>query len=325
MLTLQGAFSSNPRVAPLIDGTVRVPGVEIRWEIFENPGVLFAKQMRDDAFDVFEFSISDYINIRSRPASRWDWTALPVFLSKALLQLNTWVNVRSGVAGAEDLKDKRLAVGDYTQTAFLWFRAMIERLYGIRSRDIFWYNGRGGQESHSVLLGLDTSPPEGVSITFLPGPEAINPLLQSGEIDAANATSMPIDTKSPLVRRLFPDLGKGFMEAFHSAVGFTPVNHTVGLKRRVVEANPWLPEALFEAFERSKEEAYRRDPGARNIVRKQEGLTWDGSGFGDDPYASGLAANRTMLAMGVDQALKDGLIRERVQADGLFWESLRNT
>jgi hypothetical protein len=46
----------------------------------------------------------------------------------------------------------------------------------------------------------------------------------------------------------------------------------VGIQQRVVEENLWLPEALFDAFERSKQEAYRRDPSARLILRKEAGL-----------------------------------------------------
>ena len=163
MLTLKGAFSTNPRSVPLVDGAVQVKGVDIHWETtFKNPGELFAAQLRDNAFDVFEFSISDYVNVRSRPSARWQWTAIPIFLSRALLQLNTWVNVQSGITGAGDMKGKRLAVADYTQTAFVWFRAMVDRLYGIQGRDIAWYNGRIGNESHSVLLGLQDDPPPGV-------------------------------------------------------------------------------------------------------------------------------------------------------------------
>ena len=32
---------------------------------------------------------------------------------------------------------------------------------------------------------------------------------------------------------------------------------------------PGFPEALFDAFERSKQEAYRRDPAARLILRRK--------------------------------------------------------
>lgn len=325
MLTLQGAFSQNPRAAPLVEGAVKLEGVDIHWETFKSPGELFAQQLRDDAFDVFEFSISDYVNVRSKPSARWNWTTIPIFFSRALLQLNTWVNVQSGIMGAGDMKGKSLAVGDYTQTAFVWFRAMIDRLYGIQSRDIAWYNARMGDESHTVLLGLKDNPPPGVSITFLNREDSVNEMLQSGQIDAANATSIPIDTKTADVRPLFPDGGRGFMEEFYRSVGFTPVNHTVALQQRVVEQNPWLPEALFDAFERSKQEAYRRNPAARRILREESGLELDESVFGQDPYVSGLSANRAMHVMAIEQMLKDGLIRDRVEVDQLYWESVRRS
>jgi 4,5-dihydroxyphthalate decarboxylase len=326
MLTLRGAFSTNPRSAPLVRGAVQVKGVNIHWDTtFKNPGELFAAQLRDNAFDVFEFSISDYVKVRSKPSARWQWTAIPIFLSRALLQLNTWVNVKSGITGAGDMKGKRLAVGDYTQTAFVWFRAMIDRLYGIQSRDIAWYNARIGHQSHSVLLGLKDEPPPGVAITFLTREDEANEMLQSGALDAANATSMPIDTQSPNVRPLFPDSGRGFMEEFYGIAGFTPVNHLVGIQRRVVEENPWLPGALFDAFERSKQEAYWLDPAARLVLRQEAGREPGESVFGPDPYVSGLSKNRAMLSLLVEQLLKDGLIRDPVAVDELFWESVRGS
>jgi 4,5-dihydroxyphthalate decarboxylase len=326
MVALKGAYSNNPRSAPLVHGAVQVQGADIHWETdFKNPGELFAVQLRDNAFDVFEFSISDYVNVRSRPSAPWQWTAIPVFLSRALLQLNTWVNVRSGITRAGDLKGKRLAVGDYTQTAFVWFRAMMDRLYGIQSRDIAWYNGRIGKESHSVLLGLQDHPPPGISITFLTRENEANEMLQSGELDAANATNIPIDTRSPNVRPLFPDGGRRFMEEFYRAVGFTPVNHLVGIQQRVVNENPWLPEALFDAFERSKQEAYRHNPAARLILREEDGLEGSESLFGRDPYVSGLSKNRAMLSMTIEQLVKDGLMRDQVVVDELFCESVRGS
>jgi 4,5-dihydroxyphthalate decarboxylase len=180
-------------------------------------------------------------------------------------------------------------------------------------------------ESHSVLLGLKENPPPGVSITFLSREDEANEMLQSGALDAANATNIPIDTKSPNVRPLFPDGGRGFMEEFYRTAGFTPVNHLVGIQRRVVEENPWLPEALFDAFERSKQEAYRHDPSARLVLRKEAGPEPGESVFGPDPYVSGLAKNRAMLSVIVEQLLKDGLIRDPVSVDQLFWETVRGS
>jgi hypothetical protein len=45
--------------------------------------------------------------------------------------------------------------------------------------------------------------------------------------------------------------------------------------------------------------------------------------FGPDPYVSGLSKNRAMLSLTVEQLLKDGLIRDPVGVDELFWKSVR--
>jgi 4,5-dihydroxyphthalate decarboxylase len=283
-------------------------------------------------------SLSDYMNIRSRDNVPWDWTAIPVFLSKGLLALNTWVRLDSGIEDAGDLRGKRLAVGDYTQTAFLWFRAMIDRLHGVESQDIAWYNARAGEHSHTTLLGLKDDPPPGVSITFLDRPEAANELLQSGEIHAACATSIPIDTTAPNLRRLFPDRGREFVTSYYVAAGHTPVNHTVAMQRRLVEENPWLPEALFEAFEKAKQEAYLRNPTARWVfghsaadwaanwaTHPGDPGSWQESVFGTDPYPTGLAANRGMLETAATQSLKDRLAQRPLEIGDLFAEGVRGT
>jgi len=58
MLKLRGAFSQNPRLVPLLDGTVKPEGIEIEWEMGA-PGPMFHHHLKENDFDVFEFSISD--------------------------------------------------------------------------------------------------------------------------------------------------------------------------------------------------------------------------------------------------------------------------
>src|SRR5262249_36349049 len=176
-----------------------------------------------------------------------------------------------------------------------------------------------------VLLGLKDDPPPGVSITFLTREDEANEMLQSGELDAANATNIPIDAKSPKVRPLFPDGGRGFMEEFYRTARFTPVNHRVGIQQRVAEESPCVSEVRSDACERSKQEAYRRDPAARLVLRKESGVEQGESVFGPDPYVSGLSKNRAMLSLIVEQLLKDGLIRNHIAVDKLFWESVRGS
>jgi 4,5-dihydroxyphthalate decarboxylase len=324
-LQLRGAFSSNPRVAPLVDGTVRATGIEIAWES-GNAGDLHTKHLRDSAHDVFEFSISNYIVTRERPKDLWDWVMIPVFASKATLGLNTWINTDAGIRSGADLAGKRFGIPDYTMTAGLWFRAQLEALWGIRTSDVEWYIARQGEDSHGRQMGFETRPPAGVTLHWT-GDGDVNRMLQAGELDAAfPAGRTVIDTSTGKVARLFADGGRRFMADFMQKTGFLPVNHMVLVQRRLVEREPWVPEALFEAFEAAKREAYRRDRKAAGVfLDGNADMDWQASVFGADPFPYGLAANRAMLEMAARQSNVDGLTTTRWDVEQFIAERLRGT
>jgi 4,5-dihydroxyphthalate decarboxylase len=325
MVRLRAAHSPNPRLEPLRDGTVTAKGIELDWTSF-GPQQLFHHQLTDNDFDVFEFSISSYMMTKDRPngQQRWDWLGIPIFLSRAFLALNTHVNVDSHIESFADVKGKRYGVPDFNMTAALWMRAMIEDLYGIRPQDVDWYIGRGQGQSHGLVLGMDQDPPKDVPITWVGVPGKLGQMLIAGEIDATFATEAPEITQSPKARPLFNDGGRQFVADFVRKDGFTPVNHTLAVQRRVVEENPWVPEALFEAFERSKQEAYKRDR-ATGMLFKGDDAEEQARLFGADPYPSGLRANRAMLQRGMQQSLSEGLIHKPLDVDSLWCESLRGT
>jgi len=312
-------------MAPLVDGTVKPEGIEITFESGQ-AGELHERHLRENAFDVFEFSISHYMLSKLRPG-KWEWTALPVFMSKAFMTLNALANVRSGVDSPADLKGKKFGVPDYSMTAALWFRAMLRQLYDCHTSDVAWYIGRTKQHSHASLLGIDEDDlPGNISITWPNKPGVLNELLLSGGIDAAYPAGdeVALDASSPAVKPLFPDGGRAFVEEFVKQTGFAPVNHTVVIQRRVLEKDPWVAESLFEAFERSKQEAYRRDPSAACLFPKQP-LEGQADVFGADPFPFGVSANLPMLKMAAEQHVEDGLSPSPVKMDELFWESLRGT
>ena len=81
-LRLTMAFSDNPRVEPLKDGTVKPQNIELGCITLE-PGTLFHRNLAYDEFDVAEMSISETLLARERSdGKKWDWSALPVFLSR---------------------------------------------------------------------------------------------------------------------------------------------------------------------------------------------------------------------------------------------------
>jgi 4,5-dihydroxyphthalate decarboxylase len=328
MLRLRGAFSENPRVAPLQDGTVTAPDIHIDWQQIE-PNTAFMHHLQANDFDVFEFSISNYLITRARRPNRWDWTAIPVFMSKANPMFTARASQHAGIEGPEDLRGKRFGLLEYGMTAGLWLRAMVHTLHGIEPADLAWYV----DGSRDALLGVRGNLPADISVTFLDREGAVGEMLQASEIDAAflTGTRPPTDTSRPLLA----DGGRAFTETFFRQSGCTPVNHTVVVQRRILEQNPWVAEALLDTFERSKHEAYRRDRSARAIFRAAPpapaaavdagDLDWQISTFGDDPYPSGLAANRAMLALAAEQSVRDGLTPTPVDVDTLFYETVRST
>jgi 4,5-dihydroxyphthalate decarboxylase len=325
VLRLRGTFSPNPRVAPLVDGAIQPSGMEIAWES-GTAGDLHEMHLRDGAHDVFEFSISNYIVTRERAKELWDWVMIPVYASKATLGLNTWVNASAGIESGADLRGKKFGIPDFTMTAGLWFRAQLDALWGIRAQDIEWYVGRQGEQSHGRQMGFDTDPPRGVTL-HPTRPGDVNRMLQAGELDASfPSADVYVDTATANVRPLFPDGGRRFMADFQRAAGFLPVNHVVLVRRSLAEEQPWVPEALFEAFEAAKREAYRRDRSAAGVFRAgNDDLDWQASAFGADPFPYGFAANKPMLEMAARQSNLDGLTVNRWDLGEFVAERLRGT
>lgn len=322
---LRAAFMPNPRVEPLLDGSIQPSGIELHWETGD-AGDLHKRHLRDSEFDVFEFSISNFLVTRDRPRDLWDWVMIPVYASKATLGINTWVNVDSGIETGADLRGKRFGIPDYTMTAGLWMRAQLATLWDIGPDEMDWFVGREGEQSHARQLGFGAAPPRGINLHWST-PSELNALLQSGDIDAAfPAQDVPLDTESGRVRRLFPDRGRDFFAQFYAKAGFLPVNHVVLVQRPLVEAEPWIAESLLDAFVAAKEESYRRDRSAAGVFRGgNDDMERQVDYFGPDPFGYGFAANAPMLEMAARQSYADGLTSRVLDLAESVAESVRDT
>src|SRR5882672_8814316 len=109
-LRLTMGFSDNPRVQPLKDGAVKPQGIELDCVTLD-PSALFQRNLTYDEFDVSEMSISETLLARERTdGTKWDWSALPVYLSRGHVWPNLYVNAASGIASLGDLRGKRIGV-----------------------------------------------------------------------------------------------------------------------------------------------------------------------------------------------------------------------
>jgi 4,5-dihydroxyphthalate decarboxylase len=344
MITLTVGFSKNSRLEPLFQGRVRPQNIDLQF-VYCSPGDLFYRNLKYDEFDVSEMSISEYLMTRERrDGTRWQWTGLPVFLSKAFLWLQFYANSGAGIENLADLNGKRVGIPDYTMTAALWMRAFLKELYSICPEEITWYNGRTKELSHSGIMGLDRRPPKGIDLRWLTENQSLDQLLDRGEIDAAYGVKptpgressglkvldryggTPVDG-NPRLRPLFKDSGKQVVLDYFRKTGILPANHMVIVKNAVLEKYPWVALELFKTFQKSKELAYQwaAEMSRAHLLFEGEDLRKQSEVFGADPYPLGLNANRKMLEILARSSFEQGLTQQLTVVDELFFPVTRDT
>jgi 4,5-dihydroxyphthalate decarboxylase len=343
-LRLTIAFSDNPRLDPLRDGTVKPQGIELDFVTVE-PGALFYRNLAYDEFDVSEMSISETLLARERGAgTRWDWSALPVFLSRGHHWPHLYVNTAAGIAGLGDITGKRIGVPDYDMTAALWFRVTLKELYGIEAGDNVWFNGRTKELSHAGALGLDQQGPRGVEHHWLSADQTLDRMLDRGEIDvctairpAARVTAgdkTVIDRwggtdlrNNPRLRKLLDDNGKSVVFEFYRKTGCFQANHHVIVQNRILREHPWVALELYDAFCRSKKIAYERARRYETIRVYFPGgdVAEQSAVIGDDPYPLGLAAMGATVERAIKGSVEQGLLKKPFTLDDIYFRTTLKT
>lgn len=343
-LRLTIAFSDNPRLDPLKDGAVKPQGIELDFVTVE-PGTLFFRNLTYDEFDVSEMSISETLLARERSdGKRWDWSALPVFLSRGHHWPNLYVNTASDIAGLGDMRGKRIGVPDYDMTAALWFRITLKDLYGVEARDNVWFNGRTKELSHAGALGLDKAGPVGVEHHWLTADQTLDAMLDRGEIDACTAIrpqsritagdptvidrwgGTQIDG-NPRLRKLLEDNGKSVVFEFYRETGCFQANHHVIVQNRILREHPWVALELYDAFRRSKEIAYERARRyeATRVYFPGQDFAEQRAVVGDEPYPLGLAAMGRNIERAIQGSLEQGLLTKPLALDEIYYRTTLKT
>lgn len=329
-MRLKTAFMHNPRLQPLLDNSVRSEEIAFDWE-FGHPAALNLRHLTENPFDVFEFSLSGYLVVNDRPNwTHLGWTSLPIFLSKAFLPLELCVNEQASIRSWADLGGKRIGLPDYNMTASIWMRVILRQLYGIQPEDIIWINGRRPSQRHSTMIGFHEPPPlSGVQVQELEPGASLNEMLRRGEIDAAfgDYQVAPVDEGPSVHKLLNQEQARQLMMDFARKTGTTPVNHTVIVQRRLLAGQPQLAQALYDVFERAKQQSYERALQAAEAYLLFPGgdFAQQAAIFGADPYPSGISANRTMLEMLIEQLFSEGQLAQRPSIESLFAEATHHT
>ena len=304
----------------LFDGRVQVDGCDPVYMLL-SPEEMFFRAMRSRDFDVTELSFSSYLVKHSR--GDCPYIAIPVFLSRAFRHTSIYVR-KDRIARAEDLRGKRIGIPEYQLTAIVWARAILQQDHGISPSDVTWV--RGGIDTPGRPEKIKIELPSDVRIESAPEDKTISDLLNEGAIDGFIAPRPPSGAArhNPNVGWLFDD-PTATAKDYYRRTGIFPIMHVVGVRKELAQAHPWLPAALFKAFNHSKALALEAlsDTSATKVTLPfvEEQLKAARETLGEDFWSYGVAKNERTLEAFLHHHHAQGLSARRMALSEVFHPS----
>lgn len=316
-LQLSVAIGDYDRMRPLVDGLVQIDSVDAQFMLLD-PEEIFFRAFRHADFDVCELSLSSY-SVKTA-AGTSPYIAVPVFPSRAFRHTSVYVRT-DRIKSPADLKGRRVGVPEYQLTANIWVRLFLEEDYGIRPSDITWV--RGGYEHPGRIEKISLNLPPDVVVENARPDVTISDLLAGGELDAVIGPRAPscFEREHPDVGYLFADPQATATEWYRRTHLF-PIMHTLGIRRTLVEKHPWLPVAVYKAFERSKAIALAKlgDTAATKVTLPfvEEQLRAARNLMGENFWSYGLESNREVLRRFLERHHAEGLSSRLLAPEELF-------
>ncbi|UFN51765.1 ABC transporter substrate-binding protein (plasmid) [Roseomonas sp. OT10] len=316
-LPLSLAIGDYDRIRPLVDGAVRIDGVDPVFSILD-PEEIFFRAFKYADFDICELSLSSF-TVKTANGD-CPYVGIPVFPSRAFRHTSVYIRTDRGITHPEDLKGRRVGVPEYQLTANVWVRAILEE-YGVGPADVTWV--RGGYEHPGREEKIALKLPQDVRLESLPAGATISSALADGSIDAVIGPRAPscYEKGHPQVGRLWSDPVAAASEWYGKHRIF-PIMHLLGVRKDVVEQHRYLPGALFKAFEEAKAVALARlsNTAATKVTLPfvEERLQHARTLMGEDFWSYGLEGNRHVLDAFLEAHHAQGLSSRRLQPDELF-------
>ena len=323
-LQISIAMGDYDRNRALFDGRVQIDGCDPVYMLL-SPEEMFFRAMRSRDFDITELSFSSYLVKHAQ--GDCPYIAVPVFLSRAFRHTSIYVR-KDRIRQPQDLKGKRVGIPEYQLTAIVWARSILQDDYGIRPEDVTWV--RGGIDTPGRPDKIKLNLPAGVHVEAAPEGTTISQLLDAGEIDGFIAPRPPSGAalQNPHVGWWFDD-PTAVAKDYYRRTGIFPIMHVVGIRKEIAAAHPWLPGAVFKAFNASKAAALEllADTSATKVTLPfvEEQLKAAKDLLGEDFWSYGVQANRNTLQAFLKHHHAQGLSSRLVEVDELFHPSTYET
>jgi 4,5-dihydroxyphthalate decarboxylase len=323
-LPLSMAGYNFDRTKALFDGRVKVEGCDtqikeqgigdLNAHVFSGPQTL----------DVTEVGLHPYMLAYATDGFR-DYSLLPIFPLRLFRHKSVFIRTDRGIKKPEDLRGKKIATAGYSSTSLTWIRGIFQDEYGIKPEDMQWIVSSKDSSAKNAgkVSKQENIFPKGISISRGPKDKDESDLLEDGEVDATFHAAEPraYVEGHPKVARLFPDY-RTTERAYFAKTRIFPIMHAVAIKKHLAEKNPWVVDAVFEAYSQSKELAYEY---MANAAWAYGSLPWLGQEFeetralmGKNFYSYGIEPNRNALETLFRYSYQQGLCSRNLTIKELF-------
>ena len=298
------------RTRPLIDGTVAIPGLQLK--VVPLPSAERHRRfIRNLEFDVCELQVAQYLGLKSRGAAI---TAIPVFPHRRFNHSCVMVRMDSDISRPEDLRGRRVGVHGHFNPIALWIRGLLQHEFDLPPGEIQWV-ADGAEDVHGW------SPPSWLRIARAPAGRKMQDLLKAGELDAQILSDSGADasTINKVVRRLWPNYREVETD-YYRRTGIFPIRHLIVVKDEVLQQDPAVATLLVNIFEDAKQQAY-----AYWSDHRRSSLAWFGAEqeeeralLGPDPWPYSIEKNRVVIETLLDYAVEQRLTERRLKIEEIF-------
>ena len=304
------ALGSYDRHAPLLEGCVQHPAVDIEYIELDPQQGRHERFLQDFEFDAAELSLSSYLIAidQGLPVH-----AVPIFPRRLFSQSQMYKNLHCGIDSPADLAGKRIGLSAYQNTLGVRAKGDLTHYYGVPRSTVTWVTP--GKEVVDVKLPAD------LKIEMRGSMAEIEQEFVEGKIQAMFVSRLPKPFRegNANLARLFDD-PQAEEERYLREEGYFPIMHVLAFKKELAEQHPELPKALYDIFEQARQRAMQRwiDPnwsmaiwGRRELERQDKLCEFD-------PWQNGLKANRKNIERFALYSHEQGLTKRQLTAKELF-------
>jgi 4,5-dihydroxyphthalate decarboxylase len=301
-LRLNLACGPYDRTQALRDGTIQAEGIDLNY-IQMQPAEIFWRMLQFKEFDASEMSMSNYTTLVSEGNS--PFIAIPVYPSRVFRHGYFFINTDKGIKSGADLKGKRGGVPEYSMTAAVYMRGLMQHEFGVKPSDVEWVQGRADRLGRKL-------PPD-VKLTQAPAGTELGDMLERGELDFIITANNPLSFRRGArnVRRLMPNYPE-VEKDYYKRTKIYPIMHTVVIRRDVYDRDPWV--ALKWCYQNITETGSPKASFAwlQSMIEEEKSI------IGEDWYPYGIEQNRPSIEALLQYTHEQGLTGRRIKIEELF-------